>query len=123
MPDEPVVPFGLAGAYLHAGQPESAADEYREAIRLRPDHSAARRHARACEAAAAAGKYRRALHGIPCALKDIYDTKGFLTSGHSRVFIARIPGEDATTTSKLYDAGAVLLGKLATHEMAHAGPS
>ena len=43
MPDDPVVPFGLAGAYLHAGQPESAADEYREAIRLRPDYSAAHR--------------------------------------------------------------------------------
>ena len=43
MPDEPVVPFGLAGGYLHAGQPESAADEYREAIRLRPDYSAAHR--------------------------------------------------------------------------------
>src|SRR5436309_36183 len=83
----------------------------------------ARRQARAAEAEIAAGKYRGALHGIPFALKDIYDTKGFLTSGHSRVFIDRIPGEDATTTSKLYDAGAVLLGKLATHEMAHAGPS
>ncbi len=60
---------------------------------------------------------------IPFALKDIYDTKGILTSGHSRVFIDRVPREDATTTAKLYAAGAVLLGKLATHEMAHAGPS
>jgi aspartyl-tRNA(Asn)/glutamyl-tRNA(Gln) amidotransferase subunit A len=39
------------------------------------------------------------------------------------VFIDRIPRDDATTTRKLYEAGAVLLGKLATHEMAHAGPS
>src|SRR2546422_10686117 len=83
----------------------------------------ARRQARAAEAEIAAGKYRGALHGIPFALKDIYDTKGFLTSGHSRVFIDRIPGEDATTTARLCGAGAVLLGKLATHEMAHAGPS
>src|SRR5206468_2654792 len=57
------------------------------------------------------------------ALKDIYDTKGILTSGHSRVFLDRIPKDDAMTTTRLYDAGAVLLGKLATHEMAHAGPS
>jgi aspartyl-tRNA(Asn)/glutamyl-tRNA(Gln) amidotransferase subunit A len=56
-------------------------------------------------------------------LKDIYDTRGILTSGHSRVFIDRIPREDATATRRLYEAGAVLLGKLATHEMAHAGPS
>src|SRR5262245_10823634 len=83
----------------------------------------ARRQARDAEAEIAAGRYRGALHGVPFALKDISDTEGILTSGHSRVFIDRIPREDATTTAKLYGAGAVLLGKLATHEMAHAGPS
>jgi len=84
---------------------------------------AARARARAAEAELAAGRSRGPLHGIPFALKDIYDTKGILTSGHSRVFIDRIPAEDATTTRKLHEAGGVLLGKLATHEMAHAGPS
>src|SRR5215467_7307260 len=83
----------------------------------------ARREAQRAEAELAGGEPRSPLHGIPFALKDIYDTKGILTSGHSRVFIDRIPSEDATTTSRLYEAGAVLLGKLATHEMAHAGPS
>ena len=83
----------------------------------------ARQQAKQAEAEIGAGKSRGPLHGIPFALKDIYDTKGILTSGHSRVFIDRIPKEDATTTTRLYDAGAVLLGKLATHEMAHAGPS
>ena len=43
MPDDPVVRFGLAGAYLDAGKPENAADEYREAIRLKPDYSFLRR--------------------------------------------------------------------------------
>jgi Flp pilus assembly protein TadD len=43
MPDDPVVRFGLAGAYLEAGQPDNAAAEYREAIRLKPDYSAAHR--------------------------------------------------------------------------------
>src|SRR5438445_3947529 len=83
----------------------------------------ARQQAQSAEADIAAGRYRGALHGIPFALKDIYDTKDILTSAHSRVFIDRIPTQDATATMKLYDAGAVLLGKLATHEMAHAGPS
>jgi aspartyl-tRNA(Asn)/glutamyl-tRNA(Gln) amidotransferase subunit A len=83
----------------------------------------ARRQAREAEAEIAAGRSRGPLHGIPFALKDIYDTRGILTSGHSRVFIDRIPSDDATATTKLYDGGAVLLGKLATHEMAHAGPS
>src|SRR2546425_2547299 len=88
-----------------------------------PTSDPARQQARAAEAEIAAGKHRGPLHGIPFALKDIYDTRGILTSGHSRVFIDRIPAEDATATRRLYDAGAVLLGKLATHEMAHAGPS
>jgi len=43
MPDDPVVRFGLAGAYLEAGQAESAAAEYEEAIRLKPHYSAAHR--------------------------------------------------------------------------------
>jgi len=43
VPDDPVVRFGLAGAYLDAGKPENAADEYREAIRLKPDYSFLRR--------------------------------------------------------------------------------
>src|SRR5256884_7230236 len=90
---------------------------------ITPTFDLARRQARAAETEIARGKTRGPLHGIPFALKDIYDTKGILTSGHSRVFVDRIPDEDATTTSRLYDAGAVLLGKLATHEMAHAGPS
>src|SRR5216117_1069552 len=90
---------------------------------ITPTFDLARQQARAAEAEIAAGKHRGTLHGIPFGLKDIYDTQGILTSGHSRVFIDRIPAEDATTTARLYGAGAVLLGKLATHEMAHAGPS
>src|SRR6266852_743474 len=43
MPDDPEVRFGLAGAYLDAGQAESAVNEYRETIRLKPDYSAAHR--------------------------------------------------------------------------------
>ncbi|PYO28430.1 MAG: Asp-tRNA(Asn)/Glu-tRNA(Gln) amidotransferase GatCAB subunit A, partial [Candidatus Rokuibacteriota bacterium] len=83
----------------------------------------ARRQAREAEAEIATAGPRGPLHGIPFALKDIYDTRGILTSAHSRIFIDRIPDVDATATTRLYEAGAVLLGKLATHEMAHAGPS
>lgn len=79
--------------------------------------------ARRAEREITKGNYRGPLHGIPFGLKDIYNTKGILTSGHSKVCIDNIPGEDATTTRKLYEAGAVLLGKLATHEFAHGGPS
>jgi len=83
----------------------------------------ARQQARQAEAEIVAGRYRGPLHGIPFALKDIYNTQGILTSGGSKVCSDNIPTFDATTTRKLYDAGAVLLGKLQTHEFAHGGPS
>src|SRR5262249_15680830 len=90
---------------------------------ITPTFDLARRQAREAEAEITAGRSRGPLHGIPFALKDIYDTKGILTSAHSRILSDRVPQDDATGTAKLYEAGAVLLGKLATHEMAHAGPS
>ena len=83
----------------------------------------ARAQAKQAEQEIAQGKYRGPLHGVPFALKDIYNTAGILTSGGSRVCINNIPATNATTTQKLLDAGAVLLGKLQTHEFAHGGPS
>ena len=79
--------------------------------------------ARAAETEMQAGRYRGPLHGIPFGLKDIINTFGILTSGHSKFGIDTIPDEDATVVAKLYEAGAVLMGKLSTHEYAHGGPS
>src|SRR5437667_27591 len=66
---------------------------------------------------------RRPMHRIPMALKDIFDTRGVVTSGHSGVCLDRIPKEDAAVRRRLYEAGAALLGKTPTHEFAHGGPS
>jgi aspartyl-tRNA(Asn)/glutamyl-tRNA(Gln) amidotransferase subunit A len=90
---------------------------------ITPTFELARQQAKQAEHDIAAGTYRGPLHGIPFALKDIYDTKGIRTSGHSKVCLQRIPDTDATATRKLCEAGAVLMGKLATHEFAHGGPS
>jgi len=90
---------------------------------ITPTFDLAHQQAQQAEGEIMAGAYRGPLHGIPFALKDIYDTKGILTTGHSKVCQQRIPEADATATSKLHDAGAILLGKLATHEFAHGGPS
>jgi aspartyl-tRNA(Asn)/glutamyl-tRNA(Gln) amidotransferase subunit A len=79
--------------------------------------------ARTSEQEIAAGRYRGPMHGIPFALKDIYCTAGIRTTCHSRTRADAVPGFDATTVTKLYDGGAVLLGKLSTHEFAHGGPS
>jgi len=81
------------------------------------------RQARKAEREIARGGLRGPLHGIPFGLKDIYNTKGILTCGGSRICQENIPDTDASTTKKLAAAGAVLLGKLATHEFAHGGPS
>ena len=79
--------------------------------------------ARAAEAEIMAGRWRGPMHGIPYALKDIYCTKGIRTTSHSRTRADYVPDFDATTVAKLHAAGAVLLGKLSTHEFAHGGPS
>lgn len=79
--------------------------------------------AREAERDIAGGVYLGPMHGVPFGLKDIYDTKGILTTGHSKTCADRIPTEDATTTAKLLAAGAILMGKLSTHEFAHGGPS
>ena len=83
----------------------------------------ARREARAAEAEIAAGRYRGPLHGIPVGLKDIYETAGVATTGHSKVMQDHVPQADAVAVVKLREAGAVIVGKLATHEFALGGPS
>src|SRR5207302_9444657 len=75
---------------------------------------AARADASAAEAEIAGGKYRGPLHGIPIGLKDIYETAGVPTTGHSKVMQDHVPKADAFTVKKLRDAGAVVMGKLAT---------
>src|SRR2546421_2577555 len=83
---------------------------------------AARADARTAEAEIAAGKYRGPLHGIPIGLKDIYETAGVATTGHSKVMQDHVPKEDAVSVTRLKAAGAVVMGKLATHEFALGGP-
>ena len=78
--------------------------------------------ARAAEADILRGDYKGALHGIPIALKDLYDTAGVRTTSSSKVHIDRVPTEDATATARLKAAGIVLLGKLVMHEFALFGP-
>lgn len=79
--------------------------------------------ARAAEAAIARGGAVSPVHGVPCALKDIYDTRGIRTTGHSALLADRVPEADAACAERLARAGAVLLGKLASHEFATGGPA
>ena len=79
--------------------------------------------AREAEREIMAGQYRGPLHGIPIGLKDIYQTAGIRTTGHSKAFEHHVPREDAAAYQRLREAGCTLMGKLATHELAHGGPS
>jgi aspartyl-tRNA(Asn)/glutamyl-tRNA(Gln) amidotransferase subunit A len=83
----------------------------------------ARAAARIAEAEIAAGRYKGPLHGIPIGLKDIYETAGIPTTGHSKVMQDHVPAADAYSVKRLKEAGAVVVGKLATHEFAFGGPS
>src|SRR5882724_1187461 len=83
----------------------------------------ARSAARTAEAEIAAGRYRGPLHGIPIGLKDIYETAGVPTTGHSKVMQNHVPKADAFSVARLRAAGAIVMGKLATHEFAFGGPS
>jgi aspartyl-tRNA(Asn)/glutamyl-tRNA(Gln) amidotransferase subunit A len=73
--------------------------------------------ARAAEAALKRGDTNPLL-GIPVAYKDLYATKGILTTAGSAVLADWVPDFDSTCVARLQRAGAVMLGKLITHEFA-----
>lgn len=74
--------------------------------------------ARAAEREIARGDYRGPLHGVPLALKDLFDVAGVRTTAASKILAGNVPGEDSAAAARLKDAGAILLGKLNMHEFA-----
>lgn len=83
----------------------------------------ARAEARAAEADIMRGGPRSTLHGIPYCLKDIFETRGIRTTAQSKLLADNVPDEDGFCQARLANAGGVLLGKTATWEFAHGGPS
>jgi aspartyl-tRNA(Asn)/glutamyl-tRNA(Gln) amidotransferase subunit A len=90
-------------------------------IRTTPDLAMAA--ARQAEREIAAGNWRGPLHGVPFALKDIIDWSGLPTTAHSKLLADNIAAGDAVVSGRLKAAGAIMMGKLATHEFAIGGPS
>lgn len=64
-----------------------------------------------------------ALHGIPVALKDIVDTADMPTERGTPIFKGRQPDQDAAIVERLRGAGAVIMGKTVTTELAFLNPS
>ncbi len=83
----------------------------------------ARAEAKAAETEIAHGRLRGPMHGIPYALKDIFDVAGLATTCHSKLRANHRASADATVVRRLREAGAVLLGKLSLHEFANGGPT
>ena len=78
----------------------------------------AMRQAREADSEIAAGRYRGPLHGIPWGVKDLAAVKGYPTTWGAAPFKNRVIDRDATLVSRLNDAGAVLVAKLTTGELA-----
>ena len=77
-----------------------------------------RSDARAADARAQAGERHGPLDGIPIAIKDVIDTAGVVTTYGSIRYRDHRPDADAHVVQQLRRAGAVILGKTNTHELA-----
>lgn len=87
------------------------------------DDEGALQAAREAESEIARGNWRGPLHGIPVALKDLFDVAGQRTSAHSRLRMDHVASADASVVARLRAAGAIIIGKTALHEFATGGPS
>jgi Asp-tRNA(Asn)/Glu-tRNA(Gln) amidotransferase A subunit family amidase len=77
-----------------------------------------RAEARRADSEIAAGRYKGPLHGIPWGAKDIISVKGYKTTWGSKNFSDQILDYDASVVEQLREAGAVLIAKVTTGELA-----
>jgi Asp-tRNA(Asn)/Glu-tRNA(Gln) amidotransferase A subunit family amidase len=87
---------------------------------LDPDHALAQ--ARAADELRLSGQPTGPLHGVPVAIKDIFDTADMPTENGSVLHAGRTPSRDATVVTKLRAADAVIMGKTVTTEFAFLSP-
>lgn len=75
--------------------------------------------AREAEREIGEGRYRGELHGVPVALKDLYDMAGLPTTCSSKVRHDHLANADSACAERLRGAGAIIVGKTHTHEFAY----
>jgi len=98
----------------------AAEDEVRAFAHLDPGHALAQ--ARALDRRKAEGGRLGPLHGVPVAIKDIFDTADYPTECGSPVLAGRRPNTDSAVVRRLREAGAVIIGKTVTTELAYFHP-
>ncbi|MGH8494772.1 MAG: amidase family protein [Gammaproteobacteria bacterium] len=82
------------------------------------DRDGVLRAARAADRAKRSGRAIGPLHGIPIAIKDVFDVPGTPTTAGTPAFRDHMPRRTARLVEILFDAGALMLGKTNLHEMA-----
>ena len=90
---------------------------------VRLDRDAAARVAVQRDIEAREGRFMGALHGVPVALKDIFDAAGVPTTAGAPAWATRTPAVDAPAVAALRGAGAVPMGKLVTTAFAYLDPA
>jgi len=86
------------------------------------DRDFARKQAAGRDASRAAGEACGPLHGIPVGIKDIFDTADYPTENGTPLHEGRAPMADCTVVARLREAGAIILGKTVTTELAVYSP-
>ena len=79
--------------------------------------------AKAAERELRSGRSRGPLHGIPIAVKDVFDTRGTRTTAGTRLYADRVPDHDASVIKRLHDSGAIISGKTNLHELSWSSTS
>ena len=82
------------------------------------DPELTRAQARRCDEARQLGRPQGPLHGVPVGIKDIIDTRDMPTENGTPLHAGRRPTRDAAVVERLRAAGAVILGKTVTTELA-----
>lgn len=108
----------LAKAYL--AQIEKREPEVQAWAWLDSDHVLAQ--AARLDAYRASGRPIGSLHGLPVGIKDIIDTAKIPTENGTVLDAGRVPGRNAVVVSRLQQAGAIIMGKTVTTELAFFGP-
>jgi amidase len=83
-------------------------------VAFRPEE--ALKEARKADDELSKGKSTGVLHGIPCTIKDSFDTEGIISTGGTLGRSNFIPKKNATIVQRLKDAGAIIMGKTNTPE-------
>ena len=87
------------------------------------DREALLAQARQSETRYMKGQVLGRLDGIVVAIKDVIDVAGMPTTAHSKILLSNQASQDADCVARLRAEGALIMGKLATHEFARGGPA